>query len=120
MIDARVLRLMKQSAFLINCARGPIVDEVALIEALRTRRIAGAALDVFEEEPTPKNNPLLALDNVIVTPHAMAYTDQALQLMAEGAFRAVRDYFAHRVPHKAVNTALLEIPALQQWFGIAS
>jgi phosphoglycerate dehydrogenase-like enzyme len=69
LIDAARLRLMKPTAFLINTARGGLVDEVALYDALRTRRIAGAGLDVFRREP-PTGSPLLGLDNVVVTPHA--------------------------------------------------
>jgi D-3-phosphoglycerate dehydrogenase len=68
-MDAARLRLMKPTAFLINTARGGLVDEPALHEALSTRRIAGAGLDVFRREP-PTGSPLLGLDNVVVTPHA--------------------------------------------------
>jgi phosphoglycerate dehydrogenase-like enzyme len=69
MIGARELELMKRTAFLVNIARGGLVDEEALGEALRERRIAGAGLDVFVEEPVPADNQLLSLDNVILTPH---------------------------------------------------
>ena len=69
LIDEEKLKLMKKSAYLINTSRGKVVDEKALYKALKNRDIAGAALDVFYEEPTPKNNPLLELDNVVVTPH---------------------------------------------------
>lgn len=69
LIDARALALMKPSAFLINTARAMIVDQSALVAALRENRIAGAALDVFWHEPLPKNDPLLSMDNVILTPH---------------------------------------------------
>lgn len=70
LIDARALRLMKNSAFLINTARGPIVDESALVDALRSAEIAGAGLDVFETEPLPDTSPLWEMGNVIITTHS--------------------------------------------------
>jgi phosphoglycerate dehydrogenase-like enzyme len=69
MIDADRLRLMKPSAYLINTCRGPVVDEIALVEALTNGTIAGAGLDVFEQEPPPPNNPLFPLPNVVLTAH---------------------------------------------------
>ena len=66
---------MKPTAYFINCCRGGTVDEEALIEALRNEEIAGAGLDVFEQEPTPPDNPLLKMDNVIVTPHTAGASD---------------------------------------------
>lgn len=69
MIGAQQLRLMKPTAYLINTCRGPVIDEPALYEALTNGTIAGAGLDVFDQEPPPTNNPLFALDNVILTPH---------------------------------------------------
>jgi D-3-phosphoglycerate dehydrogenase len=68
-VGAHELLLMKPSAFIVNTARGPLIDEAALIDTLRNRRIAGAALDVFWQEPIPKDHPLLAMDNVVLTPH---------------------------------------------------
>lgn len=76
MIGKRELGLMKPTAFLINTSRGEVVDEAALVEALKEKRIAGAALDVYEKEP-PLNSPLLKLDNVILTPHIGASTIEA-------------------------------------------
>jgi len=116
LIGERVFGLMKPTAFMINAARGAIVDEAALTRALRSRRIAGAAVDVFEQEPTPPDNELLTLDNVILSPHTLAYTDESLRLMAEGAFRAVQDFFNRRRPGKIINTELLATPALEKWF----
>ena len=69
MMSTREFGMMKSSAVLINTCRGGVVDEMALIRALRDDEIAGAGLDVFEQEPTPKDNPLLTMDNVVVTPH---------------------------------------------------
>ncbi|TMQ22017.1 MAG: D-2-hydroxyacid dehydrogenase [Candidatus Rokuibacteriota bacterium] len=69
LIDARALAAMRPAAWLLNVGRGPVVDEAALIEALRTRRIAGAILDVFDTEPLPAEHPLWRLDNVVITPH---------------------------------------------------
>jgi phosphoglycerate dehydrogenase-like enzyme len=68
-VDARIIGAMKRSAYLINVSRGGVVEEAALLKALREKTIAGAALDVFSEEPLPKNHPFWSLDNVIVTPH---------------------------------------------------
>lgn len=77
MIGERELELMKPTAYLINTARGPIVNEKALYKALKNGKIAGAALDVFEEEPLKPDNPLLKLDNVILTPHVGGFTKEA-------------------------------------------
>ena len=74
MIDEAAFRAMKPSAMLINIARGGVVDEAAMIRALREGRIAGAALDVFEQEPLPADNPLWEMDNVIISPHVAGYT----------------------------------------------
>jgi D-2-hydroxyacid dehydrogenase (NADP+) len=85
MIDASVIAAMQPTAHLINVARGGVVDEAALIEALRTRRIAGAGLDVFAQEPLPDSSPLWDLDNVIITPHiggmSDIYAEQVLPLL---------------------------------------
>ncbi len=69
LVGAKQLALMKKSAYLINTSRGPIVDEAALLAALRDKRIAGAGLDVFDIEPLPLDHPLRKLDNVVITPH---------------------------------------------------
>jgi D-3-phosphoglycerate dehydrogenase len=82
MIGARELSLMKKSAFIINAARGPVWQEKAVFKALSENWIAGAAADVFEEEPTTHDNPLLGLENFIGTPHVAAHTQDAMQRMA--------------------------------------
>lgn len=92
LIGRRELRLMKPTAYLINTARGPIVDEAALIESLRHRRIAGAGLDVFEREPIEASHPLLQLDNVVCTPHIGFVTRETYELMLGGAVENIVNY----------------------------
>jgi D-3-phosphoglycerate dehydrogenase len=82
LINETALRRMKSTAFLLNLARGPVVDQNALTRALQERWIAGAALDVFDPEPLPADSPLLKLENVILSPHMSAHTDEALLRMA--------------------------------------
>jgi len=88
LLNAERMRLMKPTAYLINVARGPIVDEAALIAALQEERIAGAALDVFEQEPPDPTNPLLTMDNVIVTAHCLCWTDSFLDAAPETPYPA--------------------------------
>ena len=107
LVDARLLGLMKPTAYLINTARGPIVDERALHDALASGRIAGAGLDVFEEEPVQATNPLLQRDNVVVTPHGICFTDECMRRLAESAFRAALDVAAGRTPPYIVNPEAL-------------
>jgi phosphoglycerate dehydrogenase-like enzyme len=113
MIDAARLTLMQPSAFLINVARGELVDQAALVAALRERRIAGAGLDVFEVEPVPPDDPLLALENVILTPHWSASTTEVWlatgRAMAEGMLRAA----VGEVPENVVNPAVLPRPGFR-------
>jgi phosphoglycerate dehydrogenase-like enzyme len=112
LIDSERLALMKPTAFLINIARGPIVDQTALTRVLRERRIAGAALDVFEEEPTAQDDPLLSLDNVILTPHAICLTDEHFVLTGRSACANVLSVARGLVPRDVVNPAALEHPRL--------
>ncbi len=77
MISDREFGLMKPTAVLINACRGPVVDEAALIRAMQARKILAAGLDVLEEEPTPANNPLLDMDNVLITPHLAAFAQES-------------------------------------------
>jgi phosphoglycerate dehydrogenase-like enzyme len=86
MISDRELGLMKPTAFLVNCCRGPVVDEEALHRALTSGQIAAAGLDVLEVEPTPENNPLFDLDNVVITPHMAGPGEESTQRAADFAF----------------------------------
>ncbi len=114
LIDARRLGLMKRTAFLINTARGPVVEEPALVAALRERRIAGAALDVFEQEPPDPANPLFTLDGVLLAPHAVCWTDECFLNIGRSACQSILDVAAGRLPRHIVNRAVVETPRLQQ------
>ena len=103
LVGEKELRKMKKTAFLINTARGPIVDEAALIKALQEEWIRGAAVDVFEQEPTPPDNPLLKLDNVIVTAHALIFTDEFLTSVWEQIHRQISQVIRGEVPEGLVN-----------------
>jgi D-3-phosphoglycerate dehydrogenase len=110
MIGDREFALMKPTAYFVNTARGPIVDEGALIRALQQKRIAGAGLDVFAHEPIGADNPLLAMDNVIVTPHSLCWTDELFRNNAESAFRSVVAVATGRTPTFVVNRDVLTHP----------
>ncbi|HEU0248791.1 MAG TPA: NAD(P)-dependent oxidoreductase [Gaiellaceae bacterium] len=112
LLDARRLALLKPTAFLVNVARGAIVDQRALVEALRQRRFAGAALDVFEQEPIDPGDPLLQLENVILSPHAVALTDEAFIGSGRSACEAVLALARGEVPRHAANPEALEHPRL--------
>ncbi len=103
LMNAERFALMKRSAFFVNMARGPIADEKALIAALRDGVIAGAGIDVFEQEPVAPDNPLLAMDNVIVTPHALCWTDECFDQIAREGLAAVVDFSLGRRPKTVVS-----------------
>ena len=103
LIGARELRLMKPTAYLINTSRGALIDEDALLRALEERWIAGAALDVLRQEPPPTNHALLALDNVIVTPHAAFYSDTAIAELQAKAATNVASVLSGSLPTTVVN-----------------
>jgi D-3-phosphoglycerate dehydrogenase len=114
MIGARELASMKRSSFLINAARGSIVDEKALIAALRDKTIAGAALDVIAEEPPQKDHPLFQLDNVLWTPHLGAVTLEASERGEWGAAAEVVRVLEKKRPKNPVvdaDEARLLLPA---------
>ena len=117
LIGERELALMKPSAFLINTARGPIVDQDAITRVLQQRRIRGAALDVFRDEPIDANEPLLQLDNVIVAPHAIAVTEELWRDYHGSCVRAALTIKEGRIPEHIVNPAVLDSPAFQEKLG---
>lgn len=102
LINAERIATMRDGAFIINCSRGGIIDEAALFDALQSGKLGGAGLDVFEVEP-PGNSPLTTLDNVILTPHLGASTEEAQVEVALDVARQISDVFAGRPPQSAVN-----------------
>ncbi|ADD02827.1 D-isomer specific 2-hydroxyacid dehydrogenase NAD-binding protein [Thermoanaerobacter italicus Ab9] len=108
MITRELIYSMKPTAYLINVARGTVIDEQALIEALKEKRIAGAGLDVFQQEPPSRDNELLRLENVILSPHSAALTKEATVRMAVEAVQAVIDYFEGRQPKYIYNYKMLK------------
>lgn len=114
MIGTPQLAMMKPGAFLVNIARGELVDQAALVDALQRRRIAGAALDVFEVEPLPADDPLTRLDNVILTPHWSASTRDVWRAtgraMVDGMLRASRG----EIPDNVVNIEVLDCPGFRE------
>lgn len=108
LINAARLRRMRPSAHLINIARGPVVDEAALVAALKAGAIAGAGLDVFEQEPIRPGNPLARMENVVLTPHALGWTDECFHGIAETGFRGIAAFARGRRPDFVVNPAALD------------
>jgi D-3-phosphoglycerate dehydrogenase len=111
------LECMKPDALLINTARGPVVDEAALYNALQSNSIAGAGLDVFNREPVARDNPLLGLDNIILTPHSAALTKECVVRMAVVAAECVLDVFHGRIPP---NVADRQVLASSRWKHLVS
>jgi D-3-phosphoglycerate dehydrogenase / 2-oxoglutarate reductase len=113
LINAERLRRMKPNALLINTARGAVIDEEALLVALREGWIAGAALDVLAQEPPHPDHPLLALDNVMVTPHAAFYSTSATAELAHKATTQVVQALQGQIPANLINPAVLQLPTLR-------
>ena len=116
LVNAERLKLMKKTAYLINNSRGPVVDEKALYEALKEGRIAGAGLDVFEQEPTPLNNPLLKLDNVVVAPHISSASYETRSKMAEMVADNLVAFFEGKKPPNLVNPDVMKVRPLSKQF----
>lgn len=106
MINDETLRQMKPTAFLINCARGPVVDTDALVRALEAKVIAGCALDTVDPEPLPDPHPLRGRENVILAPHAAWYSEQAMAGLQAGAPNEVRRVLSGQWPVNVVNPAV--------------
>ena len=107
-ISDREFDLMKETAYLINAARGSIVDEPALIRALEAGKIAGAGLDVFEQEPPADDNPLFSMENVIVSPHNAALSNGALRAMAMDSAQGITEYLTGKPVTYPVNKEVLK------------
>jgi glyoxylate reductase len=112
LIDESKLRMMKKTAYLINNSRGPVVDEEALIKALKEGWIAGAGLDVFEQEPISKNNPLLKMDNVVIAPHISSASYETRSKMAEMVAENLVAFFEKRKPPNLVNPDVMKVRPL--------
>lgn len=121
LINARTIKKMKDGVRIMNCARGGIVDEKALYDALKSGKVAGAALDVFAKEP-PEGNPLLELDNFICTPHLGASTKEAQLNVAVAVAEQIVDYLVKGVARNAVNVPFIPadvLPKVQPYLGLA-
>ncbi len=120
-INAKTIAAMKKGVRIINCARGELIDDAALVAALKSGQVAGAALDVFAEEP-PKNSPYAELENVILTPHIAGSTGEAQEAVGIQIARQVRDYLKLGVAQNAVNLPSLsheEYVALAPYIDLA-
>ncbi|MER3388452.1 MAG: NAD(P)-dependent oxidoreductase [Microcella sp.] len=111
LVNARAFAAMKPTSYLINAARGPIVNEVELIEALRSGQIAGAALDVFDPEPPAADNPLFTMDNVLLTPHAIAHTDETFTRTGHSAVDSILAVMNGQAPSFVANRQVVDSPA---------
>jgi phosphoglycerate dehydrogenase-like enzyme len=107
LVNAERLSLMKPTAYFLNTSRGPVVDQRALTEVLSSKRIAGAALDVFQTEPLPDTDPLVGCDNVILTPHSLCWTDEFYEGCGRETVAVIMDFMAGRAPKPIVNRDIL-------------
>lgn len=113
MLGAREFALMRKDATFVNVGRGPIVDQAALVAALKERRIASAGIDVFETQPVPKGEPLTLLDNVVLTPHAVCDTYELRRDVLAVVAKELRGLAEGNLPATIVNPAVLSVPAFQ-------
>jgi phosphoglycerate dehydrogenase-like enzyme len=113
MIGARELACMRRDAVLVNVGRGPIVDQPALVAALRERRIAAAGLDVFAEQPLPPGDPLTTLNNVVLSPHAICDTYELRRAVLATIARELRGFVGGALPECIVNPAVLAVSRFQ-------
>src|SRR4029453_16768567 len=102
LMNAQRFARMRRSAYFVNLSRGPICDEAALIAALRDGTIAGAGIDVFDQEPVAADNPLLAVDNGRVTPHALCWTDECFDAIAREGLGCIVDVAHGRTPKSVI------------------
>jgi len=116
LMNEQKLRLMKKTAYLINNSRGPVVDEKALYKALKEGWIAGAALDVFEQEPIPVDSPLLKLDNVVVAPHISSASLETRSRMAEMVAENLVAFFEGKKPPNLINPDVMKTRPLTRQF----
>jgi len=114
LVNEERLRLMKKTAYIINNSRGPVVDEKALYKALKEGWIAGAGMDVFEQEPTPLDNPILKLDNVVVAPHISSASIETRAQMAQMVADNLVAFFEGRKPPNLVNPDVMKIRPLKK------
>ena len=103
MLNREKLQLMKKTAYIVNTSRGELIDEGALVEALRENRIAGAGLDVFEQEPPDQNHPLKKFDQVILSPHTAGWTPGSRQNIAEKCVENIISVLSGEIPPFLVN-----------------
>ena len=114
LINRERLAMMKPTAYLISIARGPIVDESALYNALTSGQIRGAGMDVFAQEPPDPANPIFQLDNVIVAPHALCWTDECARGNGAGVLQGILDVRQGRVPQNIVNREVVDSPRFRE------
>ena len=112
MIGAKEFDLMKRTAILVNTSRGAVIDESALVSALKERKIVGVGLDVFEREPLPKESPLMALDNIVLLPHVASATVETRERMTILAAQNIVDVLSGKLPRAFLNKEVQSVRPL--------